>query len=170
MDSDNENQPLVTDTLEDGEPRTRVTRGLKSAAKWSRENLLLLLTVLSVVVGLVLGVSIRQGHPGRIAVELVSFPGEIFLRALKMLILPLIMFSLMAGLGSLSGKVASSLGWRTMAYYLSTTTMAIVVGIVLVLVIKPGSRGRVETPCSNFSHSSSLHQIDTLDSVLDLLR
>ena len=74
-------------------------------------------------------------------VELLSLPGELFLRMLKMLILPLIMFSLMAGLGSLDTKVAGALGWRTVLYYMTTTLIAVVLGLTLVMVIQPGGRG-----------------------------
>ena len=74
-------------------------------------------------------------------VELLSLPGELFLRMLKMLILPLIMFSLMAGLGSLDTKVAGALGWRTVLYYITTTLIAVVLGLTLVMVIQPGGRG-----------------------------
>ena len=48
----------------------------------------------------------HAAHPGRVAVEIIALPGELFLRMLKMPILPLIIFSLMAGLGSLDTRVA----------------------------------------------------------------
>ena len=91
-------------------------------------------------------------------VELLSLPGELFLRMLKMLILPLIMFSLMAGLGSLDTKVAGTLGWRTVLYYMTTTLIAVVLGLTLVMVIQPGGRGKVDkhviTPPSQFKVTS----------------
>ena len=89
---------------------------------------------------------------------------------LKMLILPLIIFSLMAGLGSLDTRVAGALGWRTVAYYFTTTILAIVLGLILVMVIRPGARGRVDKPCDNSTFSVQGHELETLDAILDLLR
>ena len=137
---------------------------------WSRNNLLLILTLISVVAGIILGISIHQAQPGRVWVELLALPGELFLRMLKMLILPLIIFSLMAGLGSLDTRIAGTLGWRTVTYYLTTTVVAVFLGLTLVLVIGPGRRGNVDKPCDNSSFSVEGHELDTLDAVLDLLR
>ena len=123
---------------------------VRTVGRWTKKRLLIL-TVLSVLVGIVVGLCVRQAHPGRVAVELLSLPGELFLRMLKMLILPLIMFSLMAGLGSLDTKVAGALGWRTVLYYMTTTLIAVVLGLTLVMVIQPGGRGKVDiTPFSHF--------------------
>lgn len=172
-ESDSEGQPLVSDLEKKRKVlRTRAVQWLKVAGRWSWDNLLLILTALSVVVGVILGLSVHQAQPSRVAVELIAFPGELFLRMLKMLILPLIVFSLMAGLGSLNAKVAGSLGWRTVLYYLSTTMLAIVLGLILVLSIQPGGRSEVSKlkPCDNSSISISGHGLDTLDAMLDLLR
>lgn len=168
-ESDSENQPLVPAST-DGILHKRLVGWLKSVGKWSRENLLLLLTILSVVVGIIIGVSVHPAHPDRVAIELIAFPGELFLRMLKMLILPLLIFSLMAGLGSLDTKVAGALGWRTVVYYFCTTVLAVILGLILVLSIRPGARGSVEKPCDNSSLSVQRHQLETIDAVLDLLR
>ena len=169
MDSDreSENRPLVP---EQDDTRQRHIRRLKTTGRWARTNLLLLLTFLSVALGIILGLSIHQAQPGRVVVELISLPGEIFLRMLKMLILPLIIFSLLAGLGSLDTKLAGTLGWRTVAYYLTTTVLAVVLGITLVMAIRPGRRGNVDKPCDNSSFSVHGHNLETLDAILDLLR
>ena len=170
-ESESENQPLVPlSEPADVSPRKRGVRWLRAAGQWGKENLLLILTVLSVLAGIIIGLSVREAHPGRVAMELISLPGELFLRMLKMLILPLIMFSLMAGLGSLDVRVAGALGWRTVLYYLTTTVAAIVLGLTLVLVIRPGERGRVDKPCDNSSFSVHGHELETLDAILDLLR
>ena len=125
-ENETENQRLITEEASIHASRRR----------WTRSNLLLVATFLSVVVGIILGLSIHQADPERAWIAVLSLPGELFLRMLKMLILPLIIFSLMAGLGSLDTKVAGSLGWHTVAYYLTTTVVAAVLGLVLVMIIK----------------------------------
>lgn len=173
--TESEDQPLVTDvrngvSFSSWRQSQCLKASLKAAGSWARSNLLLILTLVSVVAGVILGLSIHQAQPGRVWVELLALPGELFLRMLKMLILPLIIFSLMAGLGSLDTKIAGTLGWRTVAYYLTTTVIAVVLGLTLVLVIAPGKRGNVDKLCDNSSFSVEGHELETLDAILDLLR
>lgn len=65
---------------------------------WCRENLLLILTIAGVVLGVALGFIIRLADPSPNAIMIIAFPGEILMRALKMLILPLIVSSLIVGM------------------------------------------------------------------------
>ena len=65
---------------------------------WCRENLLLLLTIAGVVLGVLMGFVLRHAEPSPDAIMLIAFPGEILMRALKMLILPLIVSSLIVGM------------------------------------------------------------------------
>jgi len=69
----------------------------------------------------------------------VSWMGDIFIRALKMLIIPLIFSSLISGITSIgSGRDLGRLGFKTMIYYVGTSFFAILTGQVLVNLIKPG--------------------------------
>lgn len=68
------------------------------ALQFGRDNLLLILTVAGVVMGVILGFILRLADPSPDAIMLISFPGEILMRALKMLILPLIVSSLIVGM------------------------------------------------------------------------
>lgn len=73
------------------------------------------------------------------AIVAVSWMGDIFLRALKMLIIPLILSSLISGITNIgSGSNLGRLGLKTMVYYISTSLVAIVTGLALVNLIKPG--------------------------------
>lgn len=167
-ESFSESAPLVRQRKE---TREKVERALKALGKWALTNLLLLLTIASVIVGIIVGVSVREANPSRVAIELIAFPGEIFLRMLQMLILPLIIFSLIAGLGSLDTKVAGALGRRTVLYYGLTTVLAVSLGLLLVITIKPGGRHAIEKSCDNSSSAvNNMERLDTLDSILDLIR
>lgn len=72
---------------------------------WLRENALLVLTIAGVVLGLVIGFLLRFSEFSEDTIMLISFPGDILMRMLKMLILPLIVSSLIAGLAQLDAKV-----------------------------------------------------------------
>ena len=68
-----------------------------------------------------------------------NWAGEIFLRALNMIIVPLILCSITTGVASVgSGGNLGRLGLKTMGFYVLSTFIAIVTGFLFVSVIKPG--------------------------------
>ncbi len=78
-------------------------------------------------------------YMGEAAVSYVSWMGDVFLRALKMLIIPLIISSLISGIANIgSGSNLGRLGLKTIIYYVSTSFLAILTGQVLVNIIRPG--------------------------------
>lgn len=69
----------------------------------------------------------------------VRWLGDIFLRALKMIIVPLILTSIVSGVTNIGEtKSLGRLGLKTISYYLITSTFAIITGLLLVDLIKPG--------------------------------
>ena len=58
----------------------------------------------------------------------VKFPGELLMRMLKMLILPLVMSTMISGLASIDIRSVGKIGSRAMTYYLTTTVMATILG------------------------------------------
>jgi len=140
-------------------------------ALWKREKLLIFI-VLAVFLGLLIGLLINkpiqdidEPEKGNILIFL-GFPGEILMRMLKMLILPLIMTSLIVGLAELDQKSSGRLGRRAVLYYMSTTGIAVLLGIILVVSIKPGSHGGDK----EFSSDENQVKTRTMDTILDLLR
>lgn len=76
------------------------------------------------------------GQPGA---EAVGWLGELFLRLLKMLVVPLIAFSIISGVTGVGGlRGVGRLGAKTLGYYLVTSTLAILTGLLLANVINPG--------------------------------
>jgi len=69
------------------------------------------------------------------------FGPTIFISALKMIIAPLIFASIVAGITSLPGmRELGAIGWKTLVYYVVTTTVAVTIGLVCVLMIQPGHK------------------------------
>jgi len=100
--------------------------------------------VLAVVCGLILR---RMREVGWIAdkgflehvIGTSGFIGELFMRGLKMIIVPLIVTSVVAGIANLQGvKGFGRLGLKTAGFYLLSTFLAVLLGLSLVNVIKPG--------------------------------
>ncbi|MBN2763386.1 MAG: dicarboxylate/amino acid:cation symporter [Bacteroidales bacterium] len=72
-------------------------------------------------------------------VKYVSWMGTVFIRALKMIVIPLVLSSLISGVTNAgSGKSLGRLGIKTLIYYLSTSLLAICTGLILVNLIQPG--------------------------------
>ena len=72
-------------------------------------------------------------------ISYVSWMGDLFIRLLKMLIIPLILSSLISGITSIgSGGNLGRLGLKTMFYYVMTSFFAIITGQILVNIFKPG--------------------------------
>ncbi len=90
-----------------------------------------------VLIALVAGVVLGTAAPA-LGRE-VGFIGDLFLRLLKMIIIPLIFLSLVDGMSSLGDvRTVGRVGVRTLLYYTVTTTLAIVVGLTLVNLLHPG--------------------------------
>lgn len=64
---------------------------------WGKENLLLVLTIGGVFAGIILGIALRAAEPSKEAIRLIAFPGDILMRMLKMMILPLIVSCMITG-------------------------------------------------------------------------
>jgi len=92
----------------------------------------------AIVVGAVAG-AFCGWYFGR-SMESVEWIGTLFLTALKMLIIPLIVAAVITGITSI-GDVSKlgRIGAYTVLYYTSTTAIAVLVGLVLVNIIQPGS-------------------------------
>lgn len=72
-------------------------------------------------------------------VDVYGFVGTLFLNALRMLIVPLIMSSIISGVAGLgSGSDLGRLGLKTATYYIATSTLAILMGLVVVNAVAPG--------------------------------
>lgn len=71
--------------------------------------------------------------------EYVKWLGDLFLRALKMIIVPLVFSSIVSGVVNLgSSSSLGRLGAKTMTYYITTSLAAILTGLILVDLISPG--------------------------------
>lgn len=74
------------------------------------------------------------------ATQYTNWVGDVFLRSLNMIIVPLILFSISTGVASVgSSGSLGRLGLKTMGYYIFSTLAAIVTGFFLVTTIRPGT-------------------------------
>lgn len=65
--------------------------------------------------------------------------GQLFIKLLKMIIVPLIIASVVMGIANMGDvRKLGRLGAKTVLYYISTTAIAVIIGIILVNIINPG--------------------------------
>ena len=90
-----------------------------------------------IFIAIILGVIVGALTPG--AVPYLSFLGDIFMAALKMIIAPLVFASILVGTANM-GKATKlgTIAGKTVAFYMTTTFIAVLLGLVLVNVIRPG--------------------------------
>ena len=92
---------------------------------------------IALALGVVAGLAL-QGTPD-IATTYIKPLGTIFLNLIKMIVVPLVIFSMIAGVISLSDiKKVGAIGGKTIAYYLCTTACAIVIGLIIANVFNVG--------------------------------
>ncbi|XP_053714416.1 excitatory amino acid transporter 3 [Synchiropus splendidus] len=132
-----------------------------------RRNWLLIATIVSVLLGISLGVVVREySSLSYLSKQYFGFPGEILMRMLKLVILPLIISSMITGVAALDSEVSGKIGLRAVIYYFSTTIIAVILGIILVMAIKPG----VSQTTDHIDRVGTTPNVTTVDTLLDLIR
>ncbi|XP_026196312.1 excitatory amino acid transporter 1 isoform X4 [Anabas testudineus] len=130
-----------------------------------KKNAFVLFTVGAVIVGIVLGFALRPYKMTYREVKYFSFPGELLMRMLQMLVLPLLISSLITGMAALDSKASGKMGMRAVIYYMTTTFIAVFIGIIIVLIIHPGKGSKDE-----FGKQQTIEQVSPADAFLDLIR
>ena len=93
--------------------------------------------------------------------------GDIFIRLLKMVIVPLIFTSIIIGVSSIKDRSKiGRLGFKTFLYYISTSLIAILIGLFLANTIEPGVGASTISNAGSFDTS----KLNTSNSILDILK
>ncbi|MDI5992365.1 dicarboxylate/amino acid:cation symporter [Pseudomonas sp. MDMC216] len=93
---------------------------------------------IALTLGVVLGVALNQSGYGEYAASIKPI-GDLFLNGIRMLIVPLIFVSLVSGVTSLRDmSTMGRLSIKTLSLYLGTTAIAIIIGLALAMIFKPG--------------------------------
>lgn len=152
---------------------------MSSVSSHLRQNILLILTIVAVSTGIGLGLFARSFNiqPGSVLLRAINFPGEIFLRGIKLLIIPLISSSLIVGIAGNSVAKTGAIARRTLFFFFVTTLEAVVLGVFLVLIVQPGKLNRQlinsvdsNTTTQGVSSDPSVPKLSTLDTFMDVVR
>ena len=112
--------------------------------------------ILAILLGMILGVvAVAIFGP---AILPVKFLGDIFLNALKMVVIPLLFCSMIVGITRLGDvRKLGRTGLKTLSYFFATSSVAVIIGLVLVNIFTPGDNldpatfGAAETKIVSYS-------------------
>lgn len=97
--------------------------------------------ILGIAVGIVLGPSIGWLDPVLTATvtDWLAFPGKLFLALIQMIVIPLVFASIIRGLAATEDlEQLRKIGSRVVLFFIVTTALAIVIGLTVASVIRPG--------------------------------
>ncbi|CAO1311165.1 unnamed protein product [Diamesa serratosioi] len=158
LTTSNKSTPLIFKKEEEVERR--------NFKKCLQDNMMILVTLSGVFVGILIGLSLRPFELCKETIMLIAYPGELFMRLLKLMILPLVIASLIAGSASLNAKMNGKIALRTLCYFGATSLFNAILGICLVTLIHPGDPGMH----SNMENVANTKSLNLMDSLLDLGR
>lgn len=104
--------------------------------------------ILGAVVGALVNLTGLAGAPLWVDVirPPLDFIGSAFIRAITMIVIPLVVASLMLGVTALGDvRKLGRIGGKTVGYYMVTTALAITIGLLLAVAVKPGSQISAES-------------------------
>jgi proton glutamate symport protein len=128
--------------------------------------------VSQIIIGLVLGIAVgwyfntHPQHQTWVTVELLRPLGDIFLRMMKMVVVPMVFCCMVLGIAGGDNKSFGRMGVKSLAYFFAITSLAIVVGLVFANLFQPG----VGTDISGIAHGTATIKTEPPKSALVILQ
>jgi len=113
----------------------------KGMFDWYFKSNLLARIMIALVAGVVVGIALGFGDPAttKAFIDNTKVFGDIFIRLLKMIIVPVILFSLIGGAASISPSKLGRVGVKIIAFYMATSALSVALGLFLANLLQPGS-------------------------------
>lgn len=139
-----EDKRLSIQSIEDLYPRSLkyLTDYLQALVRGRLWLQVLVGMVFGITVGIMMGPSVGWVDPATSATisDWLAFPGKLFLALIQMIVIPLVFASIIRGLAATEDvEQLRKMGLRVVLYFILTTALAIVIGLVVALLIKPGT-------------------------------
>ncbi len=107
------------------------------------------------IFGILLGIVLKNFHDFvgyEYVVTLIDMVGQLFIKALKMILVPLVFFSIVVGISNLgSGKKSSKIWKSSLIYYFSTMAIAVVIALSMMNLVKPGQGLQIDAWTENLT-------------------
>ena len=123
---------------------------------------ILLGLALGIVVGAIFWLAMGAEAAGNFTAKYIKPFGDIFVNLLKFIVVPLVLLSIMDGVIQMGDiKKVGKIGWKTVAYFLVTTAIACVIGLVVASIFK-GSFPMLELAEGAEYQAKSANLMDTI--------
>jgi Na+/H+-dicarboxylate symporter len=137
----------------------------KKNKPWYKRFSLTTWIFIALVLGVLVGIPL-QGAP-EIADTYIKPFGTVFLNLIKMIVVPLVLFSIIAGVVSLDDvKKVGSIGGKTVLFYLMTTAFAVTLGLIFANVLNVGAGYTLASDELSYDAAESPSLIDTLVNII----
>lgn len=135
---------------------------IKRIKKWNLTTQIMIALAAGILLGILL-----QGHPS-VTSEYISPFGTIFLNLIKMIVVPLVIFSIIQGVISLKDiRKIGTIGIKTVFFYFSTTAFAVMFGLLAANVFGVGSGYQLDTTALE-SYEMSVEPVSLMDTLVNI--
>lgn len=113
----------------------------KGKFDWYFKSNLLSRIMIALVAGVVVGIALGYGDPDTVKAFVANTKvfGDIFIRLLKMIVVPVILFSLISGAASIAPSKLGRVGIKIIAFYMATSALSVSLGLFFANLIQPGN-------------------------------
>jgi len=113
----------------------------KGKLDWYFKSNLLSRIMIGLVAGVVVGIALGYGDQDTVKafVSNTAVFGDIFIRLLKMIVVPVILFSLIGGAASIAPSKLGRVGVKIIAFYMATSALSVALGLFFANLIQPGN-------------------------------
>ena len=142
----------------------------KNKKKVSQSKKIFIGLILGVIVGIILHTLVPDSHfKNDILVEGIFYTiGQLFIRLMQMLVVPLVFFSIADGCRNLGDtETLGKVGIRIVAFYIFTTALAIIISLSLASFIGPGKGMNMSIGDQSFESVDT--EISLVDTILDFI-
>ena len=130
-------------------------------------NWMLIGMILGFIVGLILNFYVSDPFikDTILANNIFYLGGNVFIKLMKMLVVPLVFFSIVVGVASISDiKKIGTIGGRTIVIYLMTTVLAVTISLIIASVIQPGAGLNMASVPTDISSNTTI-----TETILDMI-
>ena len=130
---------------------------------------LLIIILISLVIGAILGIIVSSSASEATAAKLISIAdpiGNLFVRLLKMIVMPVIIFTLISGVASISPKHLGVVGIAILVFYMITSVFASILGLAVGNIFNPGAGLDLSNAAAVTKEFVKPNLVDTLLSIV----
>jgi Na+/H+-dicarboxylate symporter len=121
-----------------------------------------------IIIGMILGIA--AGIVFKDQAASLKPIGTIFIRLISLIVVPLVFVSLFLGTASMGDlKKLGRIGAKTLLYYITTTLIAIIIGLTLVNMVKPGENVKLEAQYQDVTFQQPEKKISIVDNLINII-